>query len=1351
MKKSLIVVCLLLSLIPMCGLAEKIFPWPVPTSVDINTGNPYGGQHTGVDLTCAVGTPIYAVGDGTISYYYVIDNTGNALSSYGNVAILSTNGYQIYYAHMSSFAFGLSTPMGNNKTYPSYASKVGGNWHNVPNGQGITVSKGQIIGYVGQAGNATGPHLHFEVRLNGNILNPNNYIDKGIPLESDDNVDTVNYPVPLKAYTVSAGNITTYTTPSGNSASGYITGSTDECSISKVYVNGRVQVTYPTPNGPKLAYANLADFISSSHAVTNYSYKVSQNTTVYRRSDMSEDFGTAYPTDTITVVGESNGKLQIIYNISGGYKLGWIDGKSAPAPTSGPTVAPSNKDSRYPTPINAYTNASGNVTTYNAVNGTSIGAIFTSDLCKINEVYTNGWCNVTYPTSNGSKTAYTQFSNFLDTSCQVTPSSYRPSATLTVYTKRNLSQTFGSVWSSDNCTLVAKSGNTQQIIYPLDAGGYKMGWVQLPDPTPTVNWPMPLKCYIDSPSNRAAVYEGVNYNSGYGQIFVDDLCTINYVRTDGWVNVTYPAGSGTKTGFVPLSVFVPAQITAYNATASKQITTYWKSNMANQFGYTDPGDSLVVVGKTGGKAQIIYPIPGGYKMGWIYESELTKNLIGLTVSNKPSKTTYLEGQSFNKTGLKVTASYSDNSTKDVTNSCSLSGYSSTQGEKTINVSYSENGITKTTSFSVTVNAKKPTKLEFVKQPAKTTYLEGQTAFDFSDMSLKVTYDNGTTATITKGYELFGLSETTGTHVITVKYTQNGATVSTTFKVTVNKKTLTSIYPIYQDGDPVDIVVEYGGNLDLSSIQFAAAYDNGDFTTISDYSVSGFNNQVPGQQMVIISYGGKSVGITVIVEEKKPTFTYTLSGNEACITGYDGPEGDIVIPATLDDHPVVKIGYRAFLYNDDITGVTFPNGLREIAVDAFAWCRNLRSVVFPNTLTTIGSDAFQGTDLREVTLPASLTTMDSNAFNNCKNLSKFIVNADSTSFSVVNNVLFTYDKSKLVAYPFALTTKEYVVPKGTKTIVTSAFYGNQYLESIIIPDSVTAIGGAAFYKNTVLTKIVIPESVTSIGDNSFYECSNLTVHTPMGSYAAQYAQEKNISVEYTVLKGTCGSNISWILEDGILSISGSGALETVQIGIVPWEGYQADVNLVQIGKRITRIGQMVFKDFTNLVEISIPDTVTSIGQKAFSGCLVLGDIYLPTSITSIASDAFENCSQIIIHARKDSDSITFARAQNLPYQYTNSVMTDPDLLMPAALTKIGDNAFAGTSAEWIKLSDQVVEIGDRAFADCPNLEEIYIPESTYRISNSAFEGIQKELTIYGQNGSYAEFYAIKHGFKFISIE
>ena len=89
MKKSLIVVCLLLSLIPMCGLAEKIFPWPVPTSVDINTGNPYGGQHTGVDLTCAVGTPIYAVGDGTISYYYVIDNTGNALSSYGNVAILT--------------------------------------------------------------------------------------------------------------------------------------------------------------------------------------------------------------------------------------------------------------------------------------------------------------------------------------------------------------------------------------------------------------------------------------------------------------------------------------------------------------------------------------------------------------------------------------------------------------------------------------------------------------------------------------------------------------------------------------------------------------------------------------------------------------------------------------------------------------------------------------------------------------------------------------------------------------------------------------------------------------------------------------------------------------------------------------------------------------------------------------------------------------------------------------------------------------------------------------------------------------------------------------------------------------
>lgn len=737
------------------------------------------------------------------------------------------------------------------------------------------------------------------------------------------------YYTPLTCYTVSTGNVTTYTSASGSTTSGYITGSTDQCVINTVYVNGRVKVTYPTPSGSKTAYANLSDFISSADAVSEYSYSVSSNTTVYRRKDMSESIGTAYSTDKITVVGESGGHLQIIYPISGGYKLGWISGNSTP---SGDT---NTVDTRYPTPVSAYTNKSGNVTTYSAVNGGSSGVIYTSDLCKINEVYTNGWCKVTYPTSSGSKTAYTQFSNFLDSSCSVTPSRFTPSQTLTVYTRKDLSTTFGSVWSTDNCTLVASTGSLRQIIYPLDAGGYKMGWVSLPADVPTVSWPMPLKAYINSPTDRAAVYEGIGTNSGYGQIFVDDLCTINAVYTNGWVNVTYPVSSGTKTGYVPLSVFVPNQITAYSVTAAKQVYTYRKSDMSTQFGYADPGDNCIIIGKSGDRVQMIYPISGGYKLGWAYANDFTKSLTGLSIGSKPTKTTYIEGESLNTSGLVVNASYSDNTTAAVTG-YTLSGYSSTPGEKTVTVSYTEGGITKTTAFSVTVKGKSPTKLTITKQPSRVTYLEGNSDFDFSDMTVTVTYNNGTNSVVT-GYELFGMSTEIGTHIITVKYTENGVSVSTNFVVTVRAKSLTMIYPVYPEGSSNEIVVNYGEELDLSSIRVIAYYDNGDSEEITDYTVQGFDSTKVGRQVVTLTYQDQSAELAVLVLETTNVMT----------------DPDMVLPANL-----ITIEEEAFR-GCGARWIKLSEQVEEIGDYAFADCSNLSQIYIPENTIRISTTAFNG--------------------------------------------------------------------------------------------------------------------------------------------------------------------------------------------------------------------------------------------------------------------------------------------------------------------------------------------------------------------------------------------------------
>lgn len=99
-------------------------------------------SHTGLDIATSTGTPIYAAASGTVTF-------SGRKGSYGNLIVVThSNGVQTYYAHC-------------NKLYAS-------------NGQ--TVSQGQAIAEVGSTGNSTGPHLHFEIRVNGVAYNPQNYL-----------------------------------------------------------------------------------------------------------------------------------------------------------------------------------------------------------------------------------------------------------------------------------------------------------------------------------------------------------------------------------------------------------------------------------------------------------------------------------------------------------------------------------------------------------------------------------------------------------------------------------------------------------------------------------------------------------------------------------------------------------------------------------------------------------------------------------------------------------------------------------------------------------------------------------------------------------------------------------------------------------------------------------------------------------------------------------------------------------------------------------------------------------------------------------------------------------------------
>ena len=116
------------------GIIRSGFGWRVHPILG------YRRLHTGVDYAAPRMTPIMAAGNG------IVEKAGPT-SGYGNFVLLRhTNGYETGYGHQSRFAKGI-----------------------VP---GARVRQGQIIGYVGSTGLSTGPHLHFEIRVNGSPVDP---------------------------------------------------------------------------------------------------------------------------------------------------------------------------------------------------------------------------------------------------------------------------------------------------------------------------------------------------------------------------------------------------------------------------------------------------------------------------------------------------------------------------------------------------------------------------------------------------------------------------------------------------------------------------------------------------------------------------------------------------------------------------------------------------------------------------------------------------------------------------------------------------------------------------------------------------------------------------------------------------------------------------------------------------------------------------------------------------------------------------------------------------------------------------------------------------------------------------
>lgn len=220
--------------------------------------------------------------------------------------------------------------------------------------------------------------------------------------------------------------------------------------------------------------------------------------------------------------------------------------------------------------------------------------------------------------------------------------------------------------------------------------------------------------------------------------------------------------------------------------------------------------------------------------------------------------------------------------------------------------------------------------------------------------------------------------------------------------------------------------------------------------------------------------------------KSITIAGDLNGTDICflremlgkeVSGKD-TEG-ILETVNLTDCHIVKGGkaYYASRYTSDNT----------LGSEMFGGCVRLKQITLPQSVLTVEEDAFRGcTSLESLTIPEKLTTMEYSS--GCTKLTAYSVSPMNGTFSVVDGVLYSSDRTQLILYPMGRADELFAFPEEVTQIGKNAFRESM-LQSVTIPDRIKTIGEFAF-AHSALNTAKVGNGVTRLSTGLFQQCSLL---------------------------------------------------------------------------------------------------------------------------------------------------------------------------------------------------------------------------------------------------------------------
>lgn len=472
----------------------------------------------------------------------------------------------------------------------------------------------------------------------------------------------------------------------------------------------------------------------------------------------------------------------------------------------------------------------------------------------------------------------------------------------------------------------------------------------------------------------------------------------------------------------------------------------------------------------------------------------------------------------------------------------------------------------------------------------------------------------------------------------------------------------------------------------------------------EYAITGVKEGVSLPQMA-----GGYVNLALPTEYEGVPVTSIKDGNEK-----DGVFSRYNILSLYIPSCYKTIGDYAFYGNPFLSRVIFNEGLQEIGEGAFMATLGEGFTLTGREFVNSGSDVYVSA-LTQINLPSTLTTIGDYAFSHVGRMfagSNYVVIEVELAFAAESSLTTIGD------YAFAGVQIRHIdLPDGLLNIGNGAFAADTYLNWVLM--------GSYDFPRSITTKISLPDSVRYIGNGAFFALGIMSQYY-LGdcyiSYSDVQFNSGKLTLDYLGNYAFCGASLKGILEIEVQKISDYAfcgqAFSAIYLDGVQELGQnsfeRADVSTpftLSLGDGLTKIGDYAFYGSVGLTNLTLPSTLTAIGDYAFYGSTSLsGQIVFPASLLTVGEQAF---------ALSGVSSIKIEGSVALKGEcFKNSALTN----LFGNIKSVSYGTFEGCAQlQSVTLPGDMTQLPQNLFLDCASLTQITLPSGIEQIECSAFAG------------------------------